>query len=94
MTKTANESNTGTPFTFDDIPKYAFCRYRGIPGFVVDKGYGVSEKAGGKHIKIELQYTTDGVRDDPILHERLVNRFIRQQRKLIIDWTGGLVNYE
>lgn len=91
-TTTANGTKHSDPrdqvLSYDDVEKYTYCHYQGIPGWVIDKGSHLSS-ARGNHLLVELDEpiseTTN--RKEVLLHERVVSRYLRLKKKLWIDWT-------
>jgi len=87
---TASEAQQ--PLGFDDIKKYTRCYYRGLNGFVIDKGRHLSD-ADGRHLQLELDEPVSDNYDSPIIKENLVNKYLTEKRVLWIDWNDNLTPY-
>jgi len=72
-------------FTFDDIQPYAYVSLSGDGGYVIDKGDHVVPPMDARHLLIEVS-------DDREikLHEKLVNKYLYEGKKLWVDWTKTL----
>jgi hypothetical protein len=77
------------PFSFDDIEKYTRCSYRGVNGYIIDKGEHLSSTEG-KHIQIELDRPIHSSHTTPVLKSNLVNKYLDKKRVLWIDWNDRL----
>lgn len=71
-------------FTFDDIPENAHVYFRGISGWVTKMGDDVAPQVNARHIEISLQESIGG-RDTIRLHERLVNKYLHEKRRLWVN---------
>lgn len=74
--------------TFDDIEKYTYVRYRGKPGWILDKGTHLSQTKGS-HIQIQMEEPIHPNSDkmECVVVERLVNKYLREKKTLWVDWT-------
>lgn len=77
---------------YEDVEKYTWCRFRGRYGWVMDKGDHVSDKAVGRHILID--YEDDEEPSTARLHENLVNKYLRDQKWLWVDFGEKLCPYK
>jgi hypothetical protein len=82
----------GQLYTFDDIPKYCRVYYMGRLGWVVQKGYNVRDNNGDRHIKIQYKEKHAGKKYSKV-HEKLVNKFLRKQKRLWVDFDKQFEEY-
>lgn len=75
--------------TFDDVPKYALVKLRGYTGYVLDKGEHVGQR-DGRHMLISYE-AENAPSSETKLHERVVNKYLHEQRNLFVDFTGDMV---
>ena len=80
--------------TYDDIPIYTPVRYRGVSGQVIDKGPRVVPGTNTPMLRIALdEKPPGGEGKDYVIAEETVNRHLREQRTLWVDFgfrvTGG-----
>lgn len=80
-------------FTFDDIERYETVVYNGDLGYVFEKGSDVSV-ANGEHLKIEFVETDNRATDDMVIRRNLVNKYLREQRQLWVDFGHNLNLFE
>lgn len=73
------------PYTFDDIPKYAYVVLNSRPGYVIDKGSHVVPSMSARHLCVEVSDS-----DEKTVHEKLVNKYLYEGRRLWVDWTETL----
>lgn len=84
-----SEENT-MMFTFDDIPLYARCEYRGHKAWILDKGDHIMDNSSGRHLLIQYDEKMAG-RDESKLHEKVVTRKLKQNDgELWIDFNHRL----
>lgn len=83
----------GQLYTFDDVPKYRRVYYMGRLGWVVQKGHTVREGSDGRHIKIQYK-EKHANRKYSKIHEKLVNRFLRNKKRLWVDFDGRFEEYK
>lgn len=72
-------------YTFDDIPKYAYVVLNGDAGYVIDKGEHVMPTMDARHLVIEVSDS-----DEKTVHEKLVNKYLYENKRLWVDWTKTL----
>lgn len=79
-------------YSFDDIEKYTYVRLRGDEGFVVDKGDHIMPTMDARHLQVEIYNDNSGssYREKQNVHEKLVNKFLYENKNLWVDWTGRL----
>lgn len=77
-------------FDFDDIELYTRVYWRGRPGWILDKGYHVSDgDPDARHILVQYEGNYDGRREANI-HENIVNKYLADGRKLWVDFDEHL----
>ena len=92
MSTTSNEVSKGAKsdqiFTFEDVELYMKCEYRGHRGWVIAKGDDVSNHGSdARHIKIKYDPGEElAGRDESRLHERIVNKALRKNGRLWVDF--------
>lgn len=75
--------------TFDDVPKYALIKLRGETAYVLDKGEHVGNR-DGKYMLISYE-SENASSSETKLHERVVNKYLHEQKNLFVDFTGDMV---
>jgi len=88
-TATSKGANDDQMFTFEDIGLYMKCEYRGHRGWIVEKGDHVSKRdnTDASHIKIKYDPGEEVAgRDESRLHERIVNKALRKDGRLWVDF--------
>jgi len=78
-------------YDYDDIERYTYCRYKGRPGWIMDKGDHISETTGN-HIYIEFQ--DGGAQSTLNLRQNLVDRYLRNRNNLWVDFTHNIHGYD
>lgn len=74
-------------FGYEDIEPPAKCILRGHSGVIGDKGEYILENTKGRHIHVF--YTSDEkAGEDAMVHENLVNKYLKEKRKLWVDFHG------
>ena len=76
-------------FTFEDLELYMKCEYRGHRGWIIEKGEQVSNSgaSNARHIKIKYDPGEElAGRDESRLHERIVNKALRKNGRLWVDF--------
>lgn len=75
--------------TFDDIEKYTLVRLRGNWAYVLDKGEHLKDR-DGRYLLVS--YESENVSSDQTtIHERVVNKYLHEQKNLFVDFTGDMM---
>jgi len=88
-TTTSEGAKDDQMFTFDDIEIYMKCEYRGHKGWIVEKGDHILERGGSNARHILVKYDPGeemAGRDESRLHERIVNKSLRKNGQLWVDF--------
>lgn len=81
-------------YTFDDIPLYARVYYMGRLGWVIKKGEDiVNTVSDSRHLKIQYK-EKHANRKHSHVHEKLVNKFLRKQERLWVDFEHNFETYD
>lgn len=75
--------------TFDDIPKYSLIKLRGYIAYVLDKGEHIGQR-DGKFMLVSYE-SENAPRTETQIHERVVNKYLHEQKNLFVDFTGDMV---
>lgn len=77
------------PYTFEDIEPYSYVHLDGQRGWILDKGDHLAETNDptSEHIMVQLVPDSENEEaEEKLLHERVVNIYLRDQRKLWVDF--------
>lgn len=78
-------------YTYEDIELYAPIKYRGVPGYVVDKGQNIIPQTPRKMIRVSLDRPPEGGEGtDYIMGRDTVNNHLERQSVLWVDFEWAL----
>lgn len=72
--------------TFEDVNLYTKCEYKGERGWIIDKGEHLIPEVDSRHLRIEFEFDMEPA----MVHERLVNRRLKEGRELWVDFDHKL----
>lgn len=80
---------------YDDLEPYTRVKLDGREGWVLDKGpHVIGEVEEHEHIYIEFTTSERGKDSFRRMHENLVDKYLRERKKLWVDWDNRLANLE
>jgi len=96
MAGTINPDTSKMPLTFDDIECGCLASLNGRQAIVIAKGEHVSHKRDGRHVQIQFidEENEKEFQAKPKLRENIVNRYLKEKRRLWIDFDHRLNPYE
>jgi len=74
---------------FDDVPLYSLVKLRGYTAYVIDKGEHIGQN-DGRYMLLSYE-SANSPRNRTRLHERVVNKYLHEQRNLFVDFTGDMM---